>query len=256
MWGGRLSEAFNAISEHKVYLDLFGGSGFISNAIKKQNPQSRVIWNDFDNYNHRLELIPKTNIIHQYLTNLFENIPSGKNVRVYIDTFAELNSYLQKLPEDSDWITIGNWLLFSGKYAASKIDLIAKINQSCWNNLTKSPLISGDYLQDVERVSRDWREVLVEYASLKDVCIIADPPYLYTDNSGYSNEITANDTIDLFEICLKNNAFMLFTTGRLDVVDLVLRFDKKTSKDTKKIIRKSKLNAKLKNYLSEVCYYK
>ena len=49
---------------------------------------------------------------------------------------------------------------------------------------------------------------------------------------------------------------MLFTTGRLDVIDLVLRLDKKKSKDTKKIIRRSKLNAKLKNYLSEVCYYK
>lgn len=256
MGGGRLFDAFNAISGHKVYLDLFGGSGFISNTIKKQNPQSRVIWNDFDNYNHRLELIPQTNVVHQYLTKLFENIPSGKNIRSYPDIFTKLNVYLQKLPEDSDWITIGSWLLFSGKYAAGKIDLIAKINQSCWNNLVKSPLISGDYLNNVERVSCDWREVLVEYGSLEDVCIIADPPYLYTDNSGYSNEITASDTLDLFEICLNSKSYMLFTTGRLDVIDLVLRLDKKKSKDTKKIIRRSKLNAKLKNYLSEVCYYK
>lgn len=256
MWGGRLSDAFNIINGHKVYLDLFGGSGFISNTIKKQNPQSRVIWNDFDNYNHRLELIPQTNIVHQYLTKLFENIPNGKNVRSYPDIFTELNVYLQKLPEDSDWITIGSWLLFSGKYAANKTDLIEKINQSCWNNLIKSPLISGDYLNNVDRVSLDWREVLSEYGSLKDVCIIADPPYLYTDNSGYSNEITASDTLDLFEICLNSNSYMLFTTGRLDIIDLVLRIDKKKSKETHKIIRKSKLNAKLKNYLSEVCYYK
>ncbi len=111
-------------------------------------------------------------------------------------------------------------------------------------------------MNNVDRVSLDWREVLSEYGSLKDVCIIADPPYLYTDNSGYSNEITASDTLDLFEICLNSNSYMLFTTGRLDIIDLVLRLDKKKSKETHKIIRKSKLNAKLKNYLSEVCYYK
>ena len=251
-----MSEAFDAISGHKVYLDLFGGSGFLSNAIKKQNPQCRVIWNDFDNYKSRLELIPQTNIIHERLTKMLANIPREKSVRSYPEIFTELNDYLKKLPDDWDWITIGTWLLFSGKYANNKKDLLHKINQSCWNNLVKSPLMPGDYLNGVERVSCDWREILAKYGDLKDVCIIADPPYLYTDNNGYCNEISVDDTLDLFEICLNSKSYMLFTTGRLDIVDLVMRLDKKKSRDIGKITRKSKLNSKLKNYLSEVCYYK
>ena len=110
-------------------------------------------------------------------------------------------------------------------------------------------------MKNIELFNDNFQNFKV-YGIPKAQLIIADPPYLYTDNSGYSNEITASDTLDLFEICLNSNSYMLFTTGRLDIIDLVLRLDKKKSKETHKIIRKSKLNAKLKNYLSEVCYYK
>ena len=44
----------------KTVVDLFGGSGILSQTIKQQNPTSRVIYNDFDNYQSRLAQIEVT----------------------------------------------------------------------------------------------------------------------------------------------------------------------------------------------------
>lgn len=187
---------------------------------------------------------------------LLGGIPREGSVKRYPEQFNRLLKYLEALPEDTDWITLGTWLLFSGKYSVSKRDLITKIKQSCWNNLIKNPLCKGSYLNGVERVSGDWRDILSMYGYLNDVCLIVDPPYLYTDNDGYCKDITAQDTLDLFEVTLRNNSFMLFTTGRLDIVDLIMRLDKNMAATTGKLVRRSKINAKIKNYLTEVCYYK
>ena len=44
-------------------VDLFGGSGILSRIAKDVLPNARVVYNDFDNYCARLEMIPTTNAI-------------------------------------------------------------------------------------------------------------------------------------------------------------------------------------------------
>lgn len=40
-------------------VDVFGGSGILSDVAKRTLPKARVIYNDFDNYHERLEHIRK-----------------------------------------------------------------------------------------------------------------------------------------------------------------------------------------------------
>jgi adenine-specific DNA methylase len=53
-----LKENYN---EEYTFVDLFGGSGLLANAVKYQYPAAKVIYNDFDNYSERLKNIETTN---------------------------------------------------------------------------------------------------------------------------------------------------------------------------------------------------
>jgi adenine-specific DNA methylase len=55
--------ALNEFSPTATYVDLFGGSGFLSHSIKQHYPNANVVYNDFDGYSHRLENVDKTNKI-------------------------------------------------------------------------------------------------------------------------------------------------------------------------------------------------
>ena len=54
-------ETLKGFPNNATYVDLFGGSGLLSHTIKQEKPLARVIWNDYDNFAHRLECIPITN---------------------------------------------------------------------------------------------------------------------------------------------------------------------------------------------------
>lgn len=45
------------IKQDKVFLDVFGGSGLLSHNLKIWYPDNEVIWNDYDNYQARLDKI-------------------------------------------------------------------------------------------------------------------------------------------------------------------------------------------------------
>lgn len=49
--------------DNAVYVDLFGGSGLLSDITKCQKPAATVVYNDFDNYRRRLENIPRINAL-------------------------------------------------------------------------------------------------------------------------------------------------------------------------------------------------
>ena len=61
-----LKEFKNELQEFSptaTYVDLFGGSGFLSHTVKQHYPDATVVYNDFDNYTYRLENVENTNAI-------------------------------------------------------------------------------------------------------------------------------------------------------------------------------------------------
>ena len=69
-------------------VDLFGGSGILSRIAKDVLPNARVVYNDFDNYCERLEMIPTTNAIVERLRSVVDGVrhqgrippPNGRRV--------------------------------------------------------------------------------------------------------------------------------------------------------------------------------
>ena len=73
-------EALTDFPSNATYIDLFGGSGLLSHTVKTTHPNARVIWNDYDDFAHRLALIPTTNEIIAQLRPIVANHPKGTRI--------------------------------------------------------------------------------------------------------------------------------------------------------------------------------
>ena len=147
-------EALTHFPSNATYIDLFGGSGLLSHTIKTTYSNAHVIWNDYDNFAHRLALIPTTNEI-----------------------IAKLR------PIVANYITLSANLLFSGKYATN-LQNLAK--DSFYSKVAQTPYNADGYLAGVERRQTDYRNLIAEFEHTPNTVFILDPPYLSTDISSYA----------------------------------------------------------------------
>ncbi|UNM96047.1 DNA adenine methylase [Ignatzschineria rhizosphaerae] len=209
---------------NKVVIDLFGGSGLLSHEIKRNNPSAKVIWNDFDNYQARLEMIEESEELRK---NLIKYPKSNQKADLETKTqiIQLIDQHLEKY-QRADWITISSWILFSGNYAHDYHDLIKR---TFYVRVTRTPLNSINYLQDVERVQCDFRVLLEEYKDHDDVIYICDPPYIMTDQTGYKSKknkhFKLKDTLQLIE-ALRFKKALFFSSTKSETDDLLeLYFD-------------------------------
>ncbi|MBZ7981941.1 hypothetical protein AVBRAN12640_05265 [Campylobacter sp. RM12640] len=170
--------------ENIIFIDAFGGSGLISNTIKYTCPKARVIWNDYDNYQQRLDNIEQTNEI----LKRFEFLSVYKKNEKISDEHKELVLKICKEYEEKgyfiDYLTISSQVLFGGAYAFNFNDLKSK-RFFCKAHL---PILynTQNYLKNVERVSLDAFELINNYKDNPNAILVLDPPYLQTDTGGYN----------------------------------------------------------------------
>lgn len=197
------------IPDDTIFLDVFGGSGLIAHNLKAWYPNARVIWNDFDNYKERLELMPITQEILEKINALNIQNQNKKRMRPQDSNAIKeiLESYLEK---DLDCITISSWLLFSGNYATTKEKLL---QSTYYNGIPKTLSTTKGYLQGVERVSMDFREVLAKYKGV-NVLPILDPPYLNTQKGNYKMHFTLKDFLNIFNILRNYPTSILFSSTK------------------------------------------
>lgn len=174
-------EALTHFPSNATYIDLFGGSGLLSHTIKTTYSNAHVIWNDYDNFAHRLALIPTTNEIIAKLRPIVANYPKGTNISKLKPTILKLLS--QYSPEVLDYITLSANLLFSGKYATN-LQNLAK--DSFYSKVAQTPYNADGYLAGVERRQTDYRNLIAEFEHTPNTVFILDPPYLSTDISSYA----------------------------------------------------------------------
>lgn len=60
------------IKQDTIFLDVFGGSGLLSHNLKRWYPHNEVVWNDFDNYQARLNNAPITQELKDELERSFD----------------------------------------------------------------------------------------------------------------------------------------------------------------------------------------
>lgn len=204
----------------KIVVDLFGGSGLLSRIAKDILTGAKVIYNDFDNYKQRLENIKTTNKILKDIGLILKDYK--KNQRVSSEDKNKILDVFKKYEENKsfvDYITLSSSVLFSSNYANSFEEME---KQTMWNRLVFQYQEANEYLNGLEVVSYDYRDLFEKYKDEDGVLFIFDPPYLTTDIKSYKN-VNYWTLVDYLNILLltKFNNFIYFTSNKGSLIDLI-----------------------------------
>ncbi|MCD8440740.1 DNA adenine methylase [Tenacibaculum finnmarkense] len=208
--------ALKSYPEDAIYVDLFGGSGLLSHSVKQENPKATVIYNDYDDYKKRLNAIPTTNKLIEELRVLLKGF--SKNEKLSFSKKNEVLNIVKKYDDKGyvDYITLSSSILFSMKYVLSFKELEA---QDFYCKIRKSNYKGDDYLNGVELVKYDYKELFNKYKDIKNVCFLVDPPYLSTDFTTYKNYWKLTDYLDVLQV-LKDTSYFYFTSNKSSIVEL------------------------------------
>lgn len=217
MFAQKFKEVLKEYPDNSVFVDLFGGSGLLSHITKREKPNATVIYNDYDNYRMRLNNINRTNALLSDLRKLTIDCPRQKLIPEPIRGLI-----LERLRQEEttgfvDYITISSSLLFSMKYCMNLKDLQ---RESFYNNIRKQdyPLCT-DYLNGLEIVSCDYKELVKKYKNLPNVVFLVEPPYLSTEVGTYRMNWRLSDYLDVLSI-LVDKSFIYFTSNKSSILEL------------------------------------
>ena len=204
--------------ESYTYVDLFGGSGLLSQNVKATYPGAKVVYNDFDQFSKRLKQIPQTNTILAKLRLILEHTDrKGKIVGKYREQVVEMLKQEEKRGY-SDWITLSSNLLFSMNYATT---LQSLIKETMYNKVRLSDYDATGYLQGVKIISSDYKEVFNQYKNKARVVFLVDPPYLSTDSATYMSDgyWRLQDYLNVLQV-LTDHDYFYFTSNKSQIVEL------------------------------------
>lgn len=201
-----------------VFVDLFGGSGLLSHITKCQKPDATVVYNDFDNYRRRLENIPRTNALLDKIREVVASVPRRKflpektkeAILLLIEQEEKERGYV-------DYITLSTSLLFSMKYATN---LAGLRKETFYNTVRKCNYdLCLDYLDGLEVVSCDYRELFSRYKDVPNVVFPIDPPYLSTEVGTYTMNWGLSDYLDVLQTLVGTN-YIYFTSNKSSIIEL------------------------------------
>lgn len=201
-----------------TFVDLFGGSGLLSHITKRERPDARVIYNDYDDYHVRIQNIERTNALRVEIADLI-----GRGYLKQAKLPVEKKAAILELIADHaragfvDYVTVSSWLLFSLHYATSPQEFE---NEGFYNCIKQTPYNADGYLDGLEIVKYDYRELFNRYKDLPEVVFLVDPPYLSTMTGHYQNNWRLNDYLDVPQI-LVGQAYIYFTSDKSSIVDLM-----------------------------------
>ena len=201
-----------------VFVDLFGGSGLLSHITKCQKPDATVVYNDFDNYRHRLENIPRTNALLDKIREVVASVPRQKVLPEKTkEAILSLIEQEEKERGYVDYITLSTSLLFSMKYATN-LDRLRK--ETFYNTVRKCNYdLCLDYLDGLEVVSCGYRELFSRYKDVPNVVFLIDPPYLSTEVGTYIMNWGLSDYLDVLQTLVGTN-YIYFTSNKSSIIEL------------------------------------
>lgn len=216
MFAAQFIKILPQFEDKTVFVDLFGGSGFLSHIAKRERQDATVVYNDFDNYRERLANIPRTN---KLLADLREIIGDHDDkARI---TGATRDAIIERIEREDnegfvDYITLSASILFSAKSATS-LEEFKK--QGLYNRIRLSDYTADGYLDGIEIVACDYKELFAKYKDNPNVVFLVDPPYLNTDVGTYTMSWKLGDYLDVLTV-LKDSAYVYFTSNKSDIIEL------------------------------------
>lgn len=207
--------------EDYTFIDVFGGSGIISQAIAKLYPNNRVIYNDYDNYTSLLKpsSINKLNELRQKIyeiANKYEhNTPINDNDSLKINRL--IIKYYPNFDENEKLKDVfSSWLIYDGNGFT--------LQRKYYNKVLKNDFeVPNDYLPDNVIIEHlDYKDLINKYKPILNKSIlILDPPYYYTPKVFYNtNNWNKDDTSLLIKLCIKYKC-ILFESDKKFMVKLI-----------------------------------
>lgn len=204
------------INDETIFLDVFGGSGLISHNIKQWYPKNRVIWNDYDNYQKRLDGISDTEILRAKIYEVF-GINNSKE-KATQEQKQEILDFIQDFESKGhyiDYISLSAYLLFCGNYVYS-LESLSK--RDFYNRVALGSLCEAKgYLQCVERVQQDFKDLLDSYSHIQNKLLILDPPYLQTQVGNYKDCFRLGQFFELIQRVRK--PYIFFGSENSDIIE-------------------------------------
>ena len=214
----RFASVLERCEDVTTVVDLFGGSGLLSRVAKDKLPNARVIYNDFDHFDQRVEMIDRTNALCSEIAPLVKGVEDNK--RIPDDIKRECLKLMRKYEETGkvDYITLSASLLFSGNWATS-YEQFAK--QTFYNRTVNTHYDATGYFEGLEITHKDYRELFAEFKDQQNVLYVLDPPYLQTECSAYKSDTywQLKDYLDVLNM-LKGTKYIFFTSGKSQIIDL------------------------------------
>lgn len=210
-------EALNNFSEKTVFIDLFGGSGLLSHLARTVRPDAQIIYNDYDDYHLRIENIERTNALLADIRQMTAIYPREKKLPQEVKEAILRRIRKEEKSGFVDYITLSASLLFSMNYATSYEQLKA---QTFYNSVRKEDYSCDGYLNGIEVVKCDYRDLYNQYKDRKDVIFFIDPPYLSTETGAYKCYWKLNDYLDVLNI-LNGISYFYFTSNKSSLIELL-----------------------------------
>ncbi len=197
-------------------VDLFGGSGLLAHTAKRTLPGCRVIYNDFDGYADRLAAIPRTNILLREIKGLLSGVPL--NARLTPEQRAAVLGTVERhsLEGYVDFMTVGRSVLFSGKWVNTMEQLRT---HTMYNRVHEGDYAADGYLDGLEVVGTDYRELFAAHRENPRALFLLDPPYLTTECGQYENYWRLTDYLDVLRLTV-GTRYIYFTSDKSQIVEL------------------------------------
>ncbi len=136
------------------------------------------------------------------------------------ETKLKINEVIEKFTGYKDPITLSANLIFSSLMFTELPPLLKHPFYNVLKNCGYDTNIS-DYIEGIEFVRCDWKELYSKYQNDPGVVYIGDPPYLYTDKSGYSSDHwTLQDALEVLDI-MKEDNFILYTSDKPGIITII-----------------------------------
>lgn len=211
-------ESLKTFKTSTVFVDLFGGSGLLSQWVKETYPDATVVYNDFDGYSRRVSNIERTNALLAVLRDILKDSAPDKVISKPVkESVLKAIKSEEKQSGYVDYITISSSLLFSMKYATS-YNQLAK--ETVYNVIRKNDYeLATDYLKGVDIVCMDYRQLFDRWKHVAGVVFLIDPPYLSTDCSTYSNYWKLANYLDVLQT-LQGTNYFYFTSNKSSILEL------------------------------------
>lgn len=227
-WFAQFSQVLDRIEQKAQQLncpvcaiDVFGGSGLLSHWTKRLHPSFTVIYNDFDNYEDRVNHIHDVNLLMDEIHKLFPD--HGRTNRDNKLSPPENIKFCQFLTDYKGWLDIyclSSWFRFSGVIARSFDEFLKGDHYIRLPNNRYNEEDAKHYLDDITVIHEDASDYNKFKQSIKSLIppnaltfYILDPPYLYCDKTGYNTSyFRLESTIDLINYFIHEDYFIFFNS--------------------------------------------